>query len=53
MTDLKKLAHLALGKLHLLTREEQELLLMEIEKAEKEEVRQKRQSSFLPFVRLS
>ena len=50
MTDLKKLAHLALGKLHLLTREEQELLLMEIEKAEKEEVRQKRQSSFLPFV---
>jgi len=49
--DLRALAKAAAGKLHLLTSEEQELLLRELEELEREEEKNKAQHEFMGFVK--
>ena len=49
--DLRALAKAAAGKLHLLTSEEQELLLREIEEMEAQEEKDRAQKEFMSFVK--
>ena len=51
MTELRKYARAALKHLHLLTEEEQALLLDEISLMEQEELKLEAQGKFLPFVK--
>ena len=49
--DLRELAKAARGKLHLLTSEEQELLLMELEELEIKEDKERCRNSYMAFVK--
>ena len=51
MTELRKYARAALKHLHLLTEEEQALLLEEISVMEQEELKLQAQEKFLPFIK--
>ena len=51
MNDLKSLAKLALQKMHLLSKQEQMLLLQELQMLEDEENTKKVKTSFLEFVK--
>ena len=49
--DIRALAKAAAGKLHLLTSEEQELLLRELEELEAQEEKDRTQNEFISFVK--
>ena len=49
--DLRELAKAAQGKLHLLTREEQEILLKELEELELHEDKEQCRNSYMAFVK--
>ena len=51
MVDLRELAKAAQGKLHLLTREEQEILLKELEELEIHEDKEQCRNSYMAFVK--